>query len=106
MIIVADGDIAMNAVSMRDGPSPMGFNFYTRHTFANKDFFLNAIEYLVNPSEILSTRAKDYTLRLLNPVKVSDEKIMWQIINILVPILFIITAGLVYQQIRKRKYAA
>lgn len=106
MIVVADGDLAMNTVSMRDGPAPMGYNYFTRHTFANKDFFLNAIEYLVNPSDILSTRAKDYTLRLLNPVKVKDEKIKWQIINIVVPILLVIAFGLIYQQIRKRKYAA
>jgi gliding-associated putative ABC transporter substrate-binding component GldG len=106
MIVVADGDIAMNSVSMRDGPEPMGYNFYIQHTYANKDFFLNAIEYLVNPSEILSTRAKEYTLRLLDPVKTKDQKTMWQIINIAVPILLIILFGFIYQQIRKRKYAA
>jgi gliding-associated putative ABC transporter substrate-binding component GldG len=106
MIIVADGDLALNSVSMRDGPMPMGYNFFTQHTFANKDFFMNAIEYLVNPSEILSTRAKEYTLRLLDPVKTKDEKTMWQIINIAAPILLIILFGFIYQQIRKRKYAA
>jgi ABC-2 type transport system permease protein len=105
MIIVADGDLALNSVSMRDGPMPMGYNFFTQHTFANKDFFMNAIEYLVNPSEILSTRAKEYTLRLLDPVKTKDEKTMWQIINIAAPILLIILFGFIYQQIRKRKYA-
>ncbi len=105
MIVVGDGDIAINSVSMRDGPMPMGYNYFTRHTFANKDFFLNAIEYLVNPSDILLTRAKDYTLRLLDPVKTKDKKNMWQIINIAAPILLVILFGLVYQQIRKRKYA-
>ena len=105
MIIVADGDIATNEVSQQQGPMPMGYNFYTRNTFANKDFFLNSIEYLVSPSEILKTRAKDYTLRLLDPLKVKGGKTLWQIINIAVPILLIILFGLAYQQIRKRKYA-
>jgi hypothetical protein len=105
MIVVGDGDLAINAVSMRDGPMPMGYNYFTRHTFANKDFFLNALEYLVNPSDILSTRAKDYTLRLLDPVRTKDKKNMWQIINIAVPIILVILFGLMYQQIRKRKYA-
>ena len=105
MIIVADGDIATNEVSQQQGPMPMGYNFYTRHTFANKDFFLNSIEYLVNPSDILETRAKDYTLRLLDPIKVKEGKIRWQLINIVIPVLLIILFGFIFQQIRKRKYS-
>ena len=84
MIVVADGDIATKQVSQQQGPMPMGYNFYTRHTFANKDFFLNSIEYLVNPSDILETRAKDYTLRLLDPLKQKMKKALWQFINIVV----------------------
>ena len=75
MIVVADGDIATNEISQQQGPMPMGHNFYTGHTFANKDFFLNSIEYLVNPSDILETRSKDYTLRLLDPIKIKEEKL-------------------------------
>jgi hypothetical protein len=77
MIVVADGDIAVNEISPQQGPMPMGHNIYTGHTFANKDFFLNSIEYLVNPSDILETRAKDYTLRLLDPIKVKERKTLW-----------------------------
>lgn len=105
MIIVADGDIAINEVSQQQGPVPMGYNFFTRHTFANKDFFLNSLEYLVNPSDILATRGKDYTLRLLDPVKTKEGKVLWQFINIAIPILLIILSGFLYQQIRKRKYS-
>ena len=106
MIVVADGDIATNEISQQQGPLPMGHNFYTGHTFANKDFFLNSIEYLVNPSDILETRAKDYTLRLLDPVKVKEGKTLWQFINIATPILLVILFGFIYQQIRKRKYSS
>ena len=106
MIIVADGDIAMNQVSQQDGPMPMGFNFYTSHTFANKDFFVNSLEYLVNPSDIFETRAKDYTLRLLDPVKIKDQQTQWQLINIAVPIFLVILFGFIYQQVRKRKYSS
>ena len=106
MIVVADGDIATNEISQQQGPLPMGHNFYTGHTFANKDFFLNSIEYLVNPSDILETRAKDYTLRLLDPIKVKEGKTLWQFINIATPILLVILFGFIYQQIRKRKYSS
>lgn len=105
MIIVADGDIAMNQASQQDGPLAMGENMFTHYTFANKEFFSNSLEYLVNPSGILETRAKEFTLRLLDPVKVSKQQSTWQFINIALPVLLVILCGWVYQQIRKRKYA-
>jgi ABC-2 type transport system permease protein len=106
MVVVADGDIATNQFSSQSGPLLMGNNVYTKYTFANKDFFTNTLEYLVNPSGILETRAKDFTLRLLDPVKVEEGKANWQFINIALPVLLVILAGFIYQQIRKRKYAA
>ncbi|MFI5188415.1 MAG: gliding motility-associated ABC transporter substrate-binding protein GldG [Chitinophagales bacterium] len=104
MIVVADGDIATNQVNPQYGPMPMGYNFYTNYTFANKEFFSNCMEYLVNPSGILETRAKDYTLRLLDLKKVKEQKTTWQFINIALPVLIIILSGFIYQQLRKRKY--
>jgi len=106
MIVVADGDIAANQVSPQYGPLPMGYNFYTNYTFANKEFFSNCLEYLVNPSGILETRTKDFTLRLLDLKKVKEQKTTWQFVNIGFPILIIILFGFIYQQLRKRKYAA
>jgi ABC-2 type transport system permease protein len=106
MIVVADGDIAMNQVSQFEGPLPMGRNLYTKYDFANKEFFTNTLEFLVNESGILETRAKDFTLRLLDPVKIKDQKTTWQFINIALPVLLVILCGWIYQQIRKRKYAA
>jgi ABC-2 type transport system permease protein len=105
MIVVADGDIAQNQFSSSMGPLPMGMNVFTRYTYANKDFFTNSLEYLVNPSDILQTRSKEYTLRLLDPRRAQDEKAKWQAINILLPIVLIVLFGIGYQQWRKRKYS-
>ena len=105
MIVVADGDIAANQVSPQYGPLPMGYNFYTNYSFANKEFFSNCIDYLVNPSGILETRAKDFTLRLLDSKKVKEQKTTWQFVNIALPVFLIILFGFIYQLLRKRKYA-
>jgi ABC-2 type transport system permease protein len=105
MILVADGDIAMNQFSASTGPLDMGTNAFTRYTFANKDFFLNSMDYLVNPSDILQTRSKEFTLRLLDPKKTSAEKGQWQLINIVLPILLVIIFGFIYQQFRRYRYA-
>jgi gliding-associated putative ABC transporter substrate-binding component GldG len=104
MIVVSDADIVGNVVTQNEGPKPMGFNQFTQRQYANKDFFLNSVEHLVNPSGILETRSKDFTLRLLDPRKIEDDKATWQIICIAVPIILILVFGLIYQALRRKKY--
>jgi ABC-2 type transport system permease protein len=111
MIVVGDGDILLNDLSPKEGPLPMGLNFYTvgsqyEYQFANRDFLLNCMEYLINKPGIIETRNKDIVLRLLNTQKVEEQKTTWQFINIGLPILLVLLFGWVYQQVRKRKYAA
>ncbi|MFL5808760.1 MAG: gliding motility-associated ABC transporter substrate-binding protein GldG, partial [Flavisolibacter sp.] len=104
MIVVSDGDIAMNQFSASSGPLPMGMNVFTRYTFANKDFFQNCMDYLVNPTDILQTRAKEFTLRLLDPKRTEAEKSKWQLINIALPVLLVILFGFFYQQLRRYQF--
>lgn len=111
MIVVGDGDMVLNDVSPKDGPLPMGLNFYTvgsqyEYQFANREFLLNCLEYLVNKPGIIETRNKDIVLRLLDTQKVKDQRTTWQFINIALPILLVLLFGWIYQQVRKRKYAA
>jgi ABC-2 type transport system permease protein len=106
MIIVSDGDVAMNQFSQTNGPLPMGTNIFTKYTYANKDFYLNCLDYLVNHSDILQIRSKEVTLRRLDTKKAEAEKTKWQLINIALPILLIIIFGIVYQQTRRRRFAS
>jgi ABC-2 type transport system permease protein len=108
MIVIADGDIVLNGVS-QGKPLPMGVNPYTIETqyqyqFANKEFVENCLEYLINNVGLSEARAKDYTLRLLDPKKTGEERTTWQIINLGLPILLIITGGIIYQWWRRKKY--
>ena len=110
MIIIGDGDMALNDVSATEGPLAMGVNLYTigsqyEYQFANREFLLNCLEYLVNNPSIIETRNKDIVLRLLDTKKVEDNRAIWQFINIGLPVVLIIITGFIYQQIRKRKYA-
>ncbi|MFT3679957.1 MAG: gliding motility-associated ABC transporter substrate-binding protein GldG [Ferruginibacter sp.] len=104
VIVVSDADMVMNQVSETIGPLPMGVNKFSKIQYANKDFFLNCVEYLANKKNILDARAKDYTLRLLDVKKVNDQRSLWQLVNIVVPVLLVCLFGLVYQWRRKRKY--
>jgi ABC-2 type transport system permease protein len=103
MIVLSDADIVSNVVTSQ-GPLPMGFNQFTNYQYANKDFILNCIQYLVDTSGILETRSKDFTLRLLDVKKTEEERSKWQLMNIGFPILLVLLFGLVYQALRKRKY--
>ncbi|MFT3950258.1 MAG: gliding motility-associated ABC transporter substrate-binding protein GldG [Agriterribacter sp.] len=104
MIVVSDGDIVTNVVSQKKGPLQMGQNEYTGYVYANKELFLNCMEYLIGNAGILETRGKDYTLRLLDKKKVDESKSFWQMINLVLPSACIILFAVVYGYIKKRKY--
>jgi gliding-associated putative ABC transporter substrate-binding component GldG len=104
MVVIADGDLPLNAVTQQEGPLPMGMNGYTKQQYANREFLLNTLEYLTDRSGILETRAKDYTLRLLDNRKVEEEGRMWTWVNILLPILVVISAVALFQFFRAKKY--
>ena len=104
MIVVSDADIVTNVVTRDKGPLPMGFDQFTEQQYANKDFFLNSLEYLVNPSRIIETRNKDFTLRLLDPEKMEEHKTSTQLINIAGPVVLVILFGFIYLWFRKKRY--
>jgi ABC-2 type transport system permease protein len=102
-IVIADADIAMNEVTPK-GPLPLGMDKDIQYTFANQTFIQNDLDWMVDSSGILETRSKDYTLRLLDPKKVEEDRSYWQFVNIVAPILLVIAGGYLYQFRRKRKY--
>jgi ABC-2 type transport system permease protein len=103
-IVVSDGDIVTNVVTEK-GPLTMGTQQYENYQFANREFLMNAVDYLVNPNGVLETRSKDVTLRLLDKQKTLTEKTMWQGINIVIPILLVLLFGWLYQYKRKKTFA-
>ncbi|MFT4761112.1 MAG: ABC-2 type transport system permease protein [Paraglaciecola sp.] len=107
MIVVADGDIARNDLISRQEQKihPLGYNVFERRKFANKDFLVNAVEYLLDDSGLIATRSKEVKLRLLDPVKAKAEKTKWQLINIIFPLLFLAFFGIGYNFWRRRRYA-
>lgn len=106
ILVVTDGDIIKNLVNSSTGETaPLGYNKFENTTFTgNRDFLLNAIEYMLDESGVLEARSKDIKLRLLNTVKANEEGMKWQLINILGPLLLILILGFIYQFLRKRRY--
>lgn len=107
ILVVTDGDIIKNLVNTSTGETaPLGYNKFENMTFTgNRDFILNAIEYMLDDTGVLQARAKDIKLRLLDTVKAKEEALKWQLINILLPIALILLVGLVYNQFRRKKFS-
>lgn len=107
MIVVADGDLIKNHYNPVTGKiSPLGLDRYTGEIFGNKEFLLNAMNYLCDDSGLISIRSRTVRLRLLDETKVKMNKLSIQLKNVLIPIAMVILLGLVKFTIRKRKYAA
>ncbi len=106
MIVMSDADIVANVVTQNEGPLTMGTNQFTKVQYANKDFITNCIEYLTNPSGVLTTRSKTLVLRLLDPSKIESDKTMWQLLNVGLPVVLIAVFAFIYQGIRNKTYAA
>jgi len=107
MIVLSDGDMIRNKVRHRpDGTmiSELGYDQYTRQTYGNKDFLINAIHYLADKQGLIDIRAREVKMRLLDTNQIREERVTWQLINVGLPILLIILFGVVKNILRKRKY--
>ncbi|QMW01817.1 gliding motility-associated ABC transporter substrate-binding protein GldG [Spirosoma foliorum] len=105
ILICSDGDLIINDVDYkRQTPYPLGFDRYTRTTYANKDFALNAIDYLVDPNGVIEARNRTVTLRPLDKIRVDAGRTGWQALNLLGPLAMLGIVGLVWQVIRRRQY--
>ena len=130
VLLVADGDLVLNdyipAVDEKGAydpqaplvPTEMGWNPYTHFEYltggeagryfmpvANKEFLLNSVEYLISNPAISGLRAKEITLRLLDGEKVNQYRLWVHLLFILFPLLLLVGGGVLFQSIRKRKFA-
>jgi ABC-2 type transport system permease protein len=106
MIVVGDGDIIKNQFSLSKGYFlPLGYDQYTGQTFGNKDFLLNAMNYLCDDSGLITVRSRELTLRLLDSTKLESQRLFWQLLNVLLPLILILIFSFVKMQLRSRKYS-
>ena len=107
MIVIADGNIIANQYSMRTGKPeirPLGYDIYSEQTFGNKEFLVNAVNYLCDDSGLMALKSRVFQIRLLDKVKINEQKLSWQLVNLLVPIGVVLMFGLAFNLIRLRKY--
>lgn len=104
-IVVSDANLVTNPVSTGSGPQSMGQLPFDNYRFANRDFLLNALDYLVSERKLYESRNKDFVLRLLDKKRVEEERGYWQVLNLLGPLVILILLALLLNNYRKKKFA-
>ena len=105
MIVISDGDMIKNRYNPEDGATfPLGYDYYTQTFYANKDFILNAVNYLVGDDGLMASRSRNIKLRKLDVMKVREDRSTYQIINLVLPLVLLAAAGGVITLVRRKKY--
>jgi gliding-associated putative ABC transporter substrate-binding component GldG len=105
-MVISDGDIARNEVNIRTRqPQPLGFDPFTNYTFANRDFLINAVNFMIDENGLIQARTKEVKIRPLDKTKINEEKTKWQIVNLVIPIVILIGYGAFRAWMRRRKFA-
>ena len=103
MIIIADGDVGRNQM-YKGNPLPLGEDLLTKQSYGNEQFLRNALDFLLDDSNLMELRNRNIEARLLDRQRIDEEKTDWQWINLLVPLVIIGLLGGFFSWWRKRKF--
>ncbi len=106
VVVFGDGDVFQSQRSLQDGsPLALGEDPFSQMTFANKLLLRNMVKYLVDPNGIIASRTRTFQIRPLNKVKVAQQKVFWQFVNVLAPIIILLLIGAFVWWIRNQNYS-
>ncbi len=103
MIVIADGDIGRNKV-IKGKPLPLGVDMLTNEQFGNEQFLRNALDYLLDDSNLMELRNRNIEERLLDRHRIEEERTNWQWLNLLLPLVIIGLIGGLFFWLRKKKF--
>jgi len=105
LVVIGDGDLAVNEINPKTGqPQPLGFDPFLNENFANEELLLNALAYMVDSDGLILARNKEIKIRPLDKVKIDNEELKWQVINLVIPIVVLVLFGAIRYYLRKSKY--
>ncbi|MCD1117992.1 gliding motility-associated ABC transporter substrate-binding protein GldG [Chryseobacterium turcicum] len=103
MIVIADGDVGRNKV-IKGQALPLGVDMLTEEQFGNEQFLRNALDYLLDDSNLMELRNRNIEERLLDRHRIADERTNWQYLNLLLPLAIIGLLGGLFFWLRKKKF--
>ena len=107
MIIVSSSDIITNEIQGQGQSSqvlPMGYDRVSQQQFGNRDFIVNAVNWLTGDDGLMQLRTKQQKLYILNKKEAYENRNQYAILNIAFPVFFIALVMGSISLYRKRKY--
>jgi gliding-associated putative ABC transporter substrate-binding component GldG len=105
MIVISDGDVIKNQLDKNFQPLELGFDKWTNNLYANKEFMMNCVNYMLDDNGLINIQSKEVDLPILDSQKVTEEYTYSQILTIGVPLVVLLIFGLVFTFLRKRRYS-
>ncbi|MFN3969398.1 gliding motility-associated ABC transporter substrate-binding protein GldG [Flavobacterium sp.] len=105
MIVVSDGDIIKNQLDKDGMPLELGYDKWTNNLYANKEFMMNCVNYLLDDNGLINIRSKEVDLPILDKQKVYENYTYSQVVTVAVPIVILLLFGVAFTLLRKRKYS-
>lgn len=103
MVVISDGSIIVNQFQ-KNRPLELGFDKWTNTFYGNKEFLLNTVNYLLDDNGLINIRSKEISVPFLDPQKVVEQRTIWQLVNILLPLVLLAIFGFGFTYLRKQKY--
>ena len=104
MIVISDGDIIKNQLDQEYQPMELGYDKWTNTLYGNKEFLINAVNYLLDDNGLIHLRTKEVKLPLLDKEKVYKDYSTIQTIIVALPLAVLAIFGLLFTYFRKKKY--
>ena len=105
MIVISDGDVIKNQLDKNGREVELGLDQRTGILYANKEFMMNCVNYLLDDNGLINIRSKEVNLPILDKEKVYASYTQSQVITVAVPIVILLLFGLVFTFLRKRKFS-
>jgi len=106
VLVFGDASLFQSQQSLQEKePLALGEDPFEKGTFANRQLAQNIVQYLSDPEGIIATRTKVLQIRPLDKVKVAEEKVWWQLVNLGAPVLFLCLLGGGMLMLRAKKFS-
>lgn len=105
MIVISDGDAIKNQLDKNGIEVELGLDQRTGILYANKDFMMNCVNYLLDDNGLINIRNKEVNLPILDKAKVYASYTYSQVITVAVPLAILLVFAVVFGFLRKRTYS-
>ena len=105
MIVISDGDVIKNQLDKNGREAELGLDQRTGFLYANKEFMMNCVNYLLDDNGLINIRSKEVDLPILDKEKVFANYTASQVVTVAVPLIILLLFGVTFTFLRKRKYS-